>query len=87
MAGLATSAQTASAGVSGFVVGPTGTAISAVTVTLVHSGPQILEAGKPVNIRFSKAAVRDVLDFMAKPMGLEIAYDAAVPNPVITVCT
>ena len=84
VAGLETSAQTASAGLSGFIVDATGTSIAAVTVTLVHSGPPILEAGKPVNIR-SNAADQSCPRVRREADGLEIAYDASLHNTLITV--
>jgi TonB family protein len=85
IAGVGMSAQTASATYSGFVVDATGAGVPGVTVTLAHAGQPVLSPGKPVNIRFSKANVRDVLSFFAKPTGLNISYDAGVPDRVINV--
>ena len=85
IAGVGISAQTASATFSGFIVDATGAIVPAVTVTLAHDGQPLLSASKPLNIRFSKAHVRDVLRFFAKPTGLNISYDAGVPDRVITI--
>jgi type II secretory pathway component GspD/PulD (secretin) len=85
IAGVGMSAQTASATFSGFIVDATGAGVPGVTVTLAHAGQPILSPGKPLNIRFSKANVRDVLSFFGKPTGLNITYDAGVPDRVITV--
>jgi len=85
IAGVGMSAQTASATFSGFVVDATGAGVPGVTVTLAHAGQPILSPGKPLNIRFSKANVRHVLMFLATATGLNIRYDAGVPDPEITI--
>ena len=80
IAGVGTSAQTASATFSGFVVDATGAGVPGVTVTLAHAGQPILRPGKPLNIRFSKANVKNVLNVFGGPTGLNISYDAGVPD-------